>query len=114
MGRASLLPLLLAAALIQLGCEDNGGVSTGPWSPGPSTSGSWEWQNPLPQGNDLVDVVFVDASQGWAVGGSGTILHTTDGGATWSFQSSGTDLRLQSACFLDASTGWVVGSDEGG
>jgi len=39
----------------------------------------WFWQNPLPQGNDLNDVDFIDEFNGIAVGKSGTIIHTTDG-----------------------------------
>jgi photosystem II stability/assembly factor-like uncharacterized protein len=30
--------------------------------------------------NWLSGVSFIDANTGWAVGGSGTILHTTNGG----------------------------------
>ena len=41
---------------------------------------NWQWVNPLPQGNDLNDVIFVDINEGWTVGDVGTILHTTDGG----------------------------------
>jgi photosystem II stability/assembly factor-like uncharacterized protein len=52
--------------------------------------GSWVWQKPLPQGNSLYGVTFTDASHGWAVGGTGTILATSNGGATWTAQSSGT------------------------
>jgi hypothetical protein len=51
--------------------------------------GGWFWQNPLPQGNALGAVTFPDATHGWAVGDYGTILATTDGGATWSARSSG-------------------------
>jgi len=35
----------------------------------------WYWQNPLPQGNPLVD-----ANTGTAVGNFGTILRTNNGG----------------------------------
>ena len=31
----------------------------------------------------LYGVAFADASHGWAVGGGGTILRTTNGGGTW-------------------------------
>ena len=30
--------------------------------------GGWFWQNPLPQGNTLNSVKFVNLSVGWAVG----------------------------------------------
>jgi photosystem II stability/assembly factor-like uncharacterized protein len=72
--------------------------------------GGWFWQNPLPQGNILRAVDFVDATHGWAVGDSGTIVATSDGGATWSVQSSGTTNDLHGVGFVDASHGWAVGS----
>lgn len=34
----------------------------------------------------LYDITFVDSLYGWAVGDSGTIIQTTDGGTTWSKQ----------------------------
>jgi len=48
----------------------------------PSFAG-WFWQNPRPQGNPLASVYFVDPDTGYAVGESGTILKTTNGGAAW-------------------------------
>ena len=50
-----------------------------------------------------------DAKTGWAVGDSGTILATGDGGATWAPQTSGTQSHLSAVQFLDAETGWAVG-----
>src|SRR5437016_4900893 len=47
---------------------------------------------------------------GWAVGFGGTILHTSDGGATWSGQDSGTSNELLGVQFTDALTGWAVGA----
>jgi len=50
----------------------------------------WKWQNPLPQGNYLSCVKFVDANTGYAVGSGGTILKTTNGRVKWISQTSGT------------------------
>ena len=69
----------------------------------------WIWQNPLPQGNDLYHVFFIDDNAGWAVGRIGTILKTTDGGISWNFQSSGSTDALREICFIDENTGWVIG-----
>src|SRR5688500_6642726 len=69
----------------------------------------WVWQNPLPQGNTLLAVSFVDAETGTAVGSHGTILRTNDGGATWRRQTSGTTMMLNAVHFTDAMTGTVVG-----
>ncbi len=49
---------------------------------------------------------------GWAVGFGGTIVHTSDGGANWVGQASGTGNTLRGVDFVDALNGWVVG--EGG
>ena len=69
-------------------------------------------QKPLTRNREsdrLASVCFVDATYGWAVGGLGTILHTTDGGATWKEQSSGTNFILEDVVFLDRNRGWAVG-----
>jgi photosystem II stability/assembly factor-like uncharacterized protein len=73
---------------------------------------------------ELSAVAFADSSHGWALGATyhgmpddadytgPVILATTDGGATWSAQSSGTIAYLDAVSCPDASHGWVVG--EGG
>ena len=47
---------------------------------------------------------------GWAVGSSGVIAHTTDGGKTWKPQHSGVDEDLRLITFVDAFHGWIAGS----
>lgn len=59
---------------------------------------------------DLNDVTFVDARNGWAIGERGIILHTSNGGATWDEQDSRTNLELTSVEFINADEGWVVGN----
>ena len=39
---------------------------------------------------DLAGVSFVDAANGWAVGGGGLDSHPDNGGTDWSTQASGT------------------------
>ena len=70
---------------------------------------NWSWQNPLPQGNTLYSVKYISAAVGWAVGDLGTILKTTDGGTTWSTQTSGTTNNLWGVFFTDANNGTAVG-----
>ena len=53
----------------------------------------------------------MDADTGWAVGTKGTVLKTTDGGATWISQIGGMETDLNGVYFTDANTGWVVGND---
>ncbi|MDF1543793.1 MAG: YCF48-related protein [bacterium] len=66
---------------------------------------------PIPRPRGLGGIHFVDRSNGWAVGQSGTIIHTSDGGARWDYQadqlSQGDD--LQDVFFASTSRGWAVG-----
>ncbi|MCH7606582.1 MAG: hypothetical protein IH962_05445 [Chloroflexi bacterium] len=71
--------------------------------------GHWALQPTGAQAN-LEDVTFVDPVNGWAVGGGGTVVHTSDGGDTWETQDSGVDTKLTSVAFVDASRGWAAGS----
>src|SRR5688500_2538552 len=74
---------------------------------------TWVWQNPLPQGNHFVGVEFIDANVGTLTGDFGTILRTTNGGATWLTQTRGVTVHLRGGSYFhDANTGTVVG-DEG-
>ena len=58
-------------------------------------SSGWQWGNPQPQGNTLHDVAFAPGSAtGYAVGDFGTIIKTSDAGATWSGLPAGTFTNL--------------------
>ncbi len=57
----------------------------------------------------LRDVVFINATTGWAVGVGGYVLKTSDGGENWTPQTSGTSQTLYGVDFVDASKGWAVG-----
>jgi photosystem II stability/assembly factor-like uncharacterized protein len=73
---------------------------------------------------DLNDLTFVDANDGWAVGGesdfssgaaSAVVVHTADGGTTWTPQTSGVAGLadpLTGVSFVDASNGWAVGGKD--
>jgi photosystem II stability/assembly factor-like uncharacterized protein len=66
-------------------------------------------------GRSLAAVAFSDATNGWAVGDGGTILHTTDGGATWSSEDSfSADSSLRAVATTDAGNAWAVGDDGAG
>lgn len=69
------------------------------------------WQNPFPTGNKLQSVCFTDINTGYSAGQNGTILKTTDGGASWTSLSSGTGCDLTSIVFPDASTGYAAGGN---
>jgi hypothetical protein len=57
----------------------------------------------------LFSVYFTDSNTGWAVGISGTILKTTDGGNNWILHIIITTRYLYSVYFTDLNTGWTVG-----
>lgn len=59
----------------------------------------------------LHDVWFVDAQRGWVVGDGGTVLRTTDGGATWVAQAIGSNDGLYAVEFADVQRGWIAGRD---
>lgn len=85
----------------------------------------------VPSQRTLLGVSFPTPTHGYVVGDQGAILATSDGGATWSEQSSGmrpldpscnlgsAGEAIESTCtnvlrdvqFVDATTGWAVGSD---
>src|SRR5689334_8106892 len=75
----------------------------------------WTSQNPQPTGNALRAVAVLNAkhlSRGRdragatiVVGDAGTILRTTDGGATWKHIVSGTTATLFGVSFADSNTG---------
>ena len=57
----------------------------------------------------LNSVRFLNSTQGWAVGSSGRIVATTNGGSTWTVQSSGTTNTLYGLAAFDATHAWAVG-----
>src|SRR5437764_9089891 len=60
----------------------------------------WNWGNPLPQGNTLRAVEF-DGSLGFAAGDFGTLIRTTDGGATWTGARTGTTAAFSRISIAD-------------
>jgi photosystem II stability/assembly factor-like uncharacterized protein len=60
---------------------------------------------------DLNSVIFVDSTTGYAVGDSGIILKTYNGGLLWSTLISGTINNLWSVYFTDINTGYTVGAN---
>ncbi len=71
-------------------------------------------QNPWDNQNSgtnkfLTDVHFVDQNNGWISGWTGTILHTTDGGANWNPQDPPPNNAYQSVYFVDDLNGWACG-----
>lgn len=70
------------------------------------SQGSWETIE-TPTQQNLRSVYFTDSLFGWAVGDSGTIIHTEDGGGSWSFQDGKTANQIVDVFFLDRNLGWA-------
>lgn len=64
----------------------------------------------FPVHDDLFSISFPTERHGWACGRFGTIVHTSDAGATWVRQTSGTTFTLSSIFFTDSQNGWAVGN----
>ncbi len=70
-----------------------------------------------PQRLPYIDAVLRDSfflpgrncQLGWAVGGNGAIVKTTDTGKSWISLESGTHRNLNSVFFIDEQKGWIVG-----
>lgn len=78
-----------------------------------TTDGGNNWISLSPDDSeleDITDVQFVSATQGWTVGDD-RIMHTQDGGDTWTDQTPASiDGYMYALYFVNATTGWVVTS----
>jgi photosystem II stability/assembly factor-like uncharacterized protein len=85
-------------------------ITSGWVAPRPRTAarqgGSWTLVQSRPATSKYEDFAFPTATDGWLVSAVGDILHTADGGATWSVQASEKG-RLRSVDFLDAKRGFA-------
>ena len=67
----------------------------------PGGDDGWFWQNPVWPAPS--DISFADATNGWAVGRHGAILHTVDSGVIWDTQRSHVITDLRAVDFASAS-----------
>jgi photosystem II stability/assembly factor-like uncharacterized protein len=84
-------------------------------------TGTWIWQNPVPQGNTLWAVSCADGAHCVLVGDAGTVLITGNGGHGWQVGGSGTSTSLAgvscpgaATCYAVASGGLILRSADGG
>jgi len=59
-------------------------------------------------GDDFNSVHFADSRRGWIVGDAGTVLRTTDEGATWVSQTLGTKASISDISFRTKDDGCLV------
>lgn len=76
-----------------------------------SISFSQIWTAQGSETNSFYGVSFTDANNGTAVGASGTIRRTVDGGTNWTTQTSPVTNLWYAVSFTDASNGTAVGTD---
>ncbi len=75
-----------------------------------SDDGGRQWrQARVPVSVTLTSASFADARQGWIAGHSGVVLHTSDGGESWSLQTNG--VALAQAALVQAQGLPVADSD---
>jgi len=70
------------------------------------SQGTWE-RIDSPTDKFLKSLHFVDSLYGWAVGNSGTIIHTSDGGDSWIVQDSKIEYEIVDVFFLNRNLGWA-------
>src|SRR5690606_29125059 len=56
----------------------------------------------------LKKCIFTDTLNGWAIGDSGIIIHTSNGGTDWTIQNSEPDHFLRDIHFVNSTTGWAT------
>ncbi len=75
-----------------------------------TTNGGLSWtQQANPAAHTLEDILFLSATEGWAVGQAGAILHTVNGGAPWSEVSGYGITNWYAIDFVSPSLGWIAG-----
>ncbi len=96
---AALFPLLAFSIFLILSPKPGRAQSNGAWRDSAlSTYGA------------LRDLSFPDSLYGWAVGDSGRVVRTTDGGIHWTSQASSTTANLAGVSFVSRLTGYAAGS----
>jgi len=76
-----------------------------------SAQTGWFWVNPLPQGNTLYSVHFINSNTGWAAGDKGTVIKTTNGGSNWVIQNTQRLINFSIIYFTDSLNGLAASSD---
>jgi uncharacterized protein (TIGR02145 family) len=72
------------------------------------TGQTWEWKNPLPQGNRINDVHAFDFNNAVAVGSHGTVMQTADAGLSWSVTNLENYNYIYDAHFYGTNVGYLA------
>lgn len=68
----------------------------------------WQWQNPLPQGDNLNSIFFVDRQHGWITSDGPILLYTRNGGKNWEILRTG--IVFNDVHFINPWEGWGIGN----
>ncbi len=75
-------------------------------------SQGWQWQNPLPQGNPISSLQYLNKDVVWAsVSGGGSLLKSTDGGETWEIFVLPESFHVYNVFFINNDVGWACGEN---
>jgi photosystem II stability/assembly factor-like uncharacterized protein len=69
-------------------------------------SQGWEWLNPLPQGNDLMELQVLAPTLVLSAGNYGAAIVSTDGGAVWTIRNTGERPFPYTMKFVSETEGW--------
>lgn len=105
----NVLVFTCAVALLLLNsCSEECGVCPNGDDPTGQTPAGW-FEQTVSTDDVFYELHVFNANAVIAVGESGVIKRTTDGGDTWSFQSCPTVSGLRDVGFVDENIGWIVG-----
>ncbi len=74
-------------------------------------AGKWDIVRNADSTKYYYGIYFADQLNGWVVGDSGRMLHTSNAGDSWEIQSSGTTVSLRCVQFIGEQTGWAAGTN---
>ena len=72
---------------------------------------NWIWQNPLPQGNRLVEIQSVNKNKIIATGDNGTVLVSSNSGIDWDLTDLQLTSNIRAISFIDSLQGWVISTE---
>ncbi len=102
-------PTTAAAAMaVQAAATQRATVSKNPLV---SSNPDWTWQSPTPPAQPIDQIYFLNSREGWMAAMGRGLLHTTDGGKSWSSVQFGPPMGFISVYFTDSQHGWAVGKD---
>lgn len=65
-----------------------------------------------PTTKGLSKCFFADVLNGWAVGDTGTIIHTSNGGMNWYIQDTNSLYNIKGVVFVNDRIGWAIANDQ--